>query len=150
MNVLITSVSRKVSLVKAFSRALSEEGGGKVIAIDASPKSAALYFADKAYIVPAGLGEEFLGVVQNICIKHEIKLLVPTRDEELPFFAEERERLNDIGVCVMVSSSDVYKRQVLPWLRLGRMAEVMLYLSWQRNRPTQRRDSPPRGLRSFI
>ena len=109
MNVLITSVSRKVSLVKAFSRALSEEGGGKVIAIDASPKSAALYFADKAYIVPAGLGENFREIVQNICVKNEIKLLIPTRDEELPFFARERERLNDIGVCVMVSSSHAVK-----------------------------------------
>jgi len=109
MNILIASASRKVSLVNAFRQALYEEGGGQVVAIDASPRSAALYFADKAYVVPAGLSEEFLRVVQNICIKHEIKLLVPTRDEELPFFAEERERLKDIGVCVMVSDPTVIK-----------------------------------------
>jgi carbamoyl-phosphate synthase large subunit len=57
MNVLITSASRKVSLINAFRWALCEEGGGQIIAIDASPKSAAFYFAYKAYVVPAGLGE---------------------------------------------------------------------------------------------
>lgn len=109
MNILITSASRKVSLVKAFRRALSEEGSGQVVAIDANPRSAALYFADKAYIVPAGLDKEFLKTVQNICIKHEIKLVIPTRDEELPFFAENRKSLEDVGVCVMVSSLDAVK-----------------------------------------
>lgn len=109
MNTLITSASRKVSLVKAFRRALSEEGGGQVVAIDANPRSAALYFADKAYIVPAGLDKEFLKTVQDICIRHEIKLIIPTRDEELPFFAENRKSLEDVGACVMVSGLDAVK-----------------------------------------
>lgn len=102
MNILITSASRKVWLVKAFQRALSEEGGGEVIAIDANPRSAALYFADKGYVVPTGLGEEFLTAVQDICQKHKIKLLIPTRDEELPFFARARQKLQSIGTTVMV------------------------------------------------
>ena len=102
MNILITSASRKVWLIKAFQRALSEEGGGEVIAIDANPRSAALYFADKGYVIPPGLGEEFLTAVQDICQKHRIKLLIPTRDEELPFFARARQKLQSIGTTVMV------------------------------------------------
>ena len=39
MNVLITSASRKVWLVRAFQRAVEAEGGGLVIAVDASPYS---------------------------------------------------------------------------------------------------------------
>jgi len=109
MNVLITSASRKVWLIKAFQRALSEEDGGQVIAIDSNPKSAALYFADKGYVFPPGLGEEFLVAVQNICQKHKIRLLIPTRDEELPFFAKVRQRLKCIGVTIMVPDLDTVK-----------------------------------------
>lgn len=109
INVLITSASRKVGLVKAFKRALAEEGGGQVIAIDASPRSAALYFADKGYVVPSGLGQDFLTTVQDICQKHHVRLLIPTRDEELPFFAEHRVSFQEIGVTVMVPEPEVIK-----------------------------------------
>ncbi len=109
MNILITSASRKVSLVKAFQRALAEEGGGWVIAADASPHSAALYFADKGYVIPSGLGQDFLTVVLSICRKHNVKLLIPTRDEELIFFAEHRELFKNIGTIVMVPEPHVVK-----------------------------------------
>lgn len=102
MNVLITSASRKVQLVKAFQRALAEEGGGRVIAIDASPRSAALYVADEPYIIPSGTGKDFIRIVHDICRKHDVRLVIPTRDEELPIFADEKDSFSDIGVTVMV------------------------------------------------
>jgi len=102
MNILITSASRKVQLIKAFQNALAKEDGGMVIAIDASPSSAALYFADKSYIVPAGLGKDFLDAVQKICKKHNVGLLIPTRDEELPYFANLKEHFAHLGVLIMV------------------------------------------------
>ncbi len=107
MNILITSASRKVGLIKAFQQALSEEDGGQVIAVDASPRSAALYFAEKHYIVPSGLDDNFFDSVQNICRKHDVKLLIPTRDEELPFFAARRDDLRKLGVTVMVPNPHV-------------------------------------------
>jgi len=109
MNVLITSASRKVGLIKSFQRALAEEGGGEVIAIDASPRSAALYFADRGCVVPSGLGQDFLTAVQDICQEHDIQLLIPTRDEELPFFAALRESFKRMGVTVMVPEPEVVK-----------------------------------------
>jgi carbamoyl-phosphate synthase large subunit len=109
MNVLITSASRKVGLIKAFQRALAEEDGGQVIAIDANPRSAALYFADKGYIVPSGLDQDFLTAVQNICQEHDIRLLIPTRDEELPFFAALRESFEHVGVTIMVPEQGVVR-----------------------------------------
>ncbi|ACA60270.1 protein of unknown function DUF201 [Candidatus Desulforudis audaxviator MP104C] len=98
-----------MGLIKAFQRALSEEGGGQVIAIDASPLSAALYFADKGYIVPPGLDHGFLVVAQRICQRHDVKLIIPTRDEELPFFAKLREMFQNMGVSVMVPEVDVVR-----------------------------------------
>ncbi|MEW6540708.1 MAG: ATP-grasp domain-containing protein [Bacillota bacterium] len=107
MNVLITSASRKVWLIKAFQQALAEEGGGRVVAVDASPLSAALYFADNSYVTPPGLGDDFLTAIQGICQKHTVSLLIPTRDEELPFFALLRPTFRRMGVTVMVPNPEV-------------------------------------------
>ena len=53
VNILITSVSRKVWLVKAFKDALrGERVDGKVISADINPLSAGLYVSDKHYLVP--------------------------------------------------------------------------------------------------
>lgn len=102
MNILITSASRKVSLVKAFQQALVEEGGGKVVAVDTSPLSVALYFADEYYLVPSSHRSDFLAVILRLCKHLDIRLVVPTRDEELPFFAEHKKKFADVGTMVMV------------------------------------------------
>ncbi|HEC35433.1 MAG TPA: ATP-grasp domain-containing protein [Anaerolineae bacterium] len=102
MNVLITSASRKVSLVKAFQQALVEEGGGKVVAVDMSPLSVALYFADEHYLVPASHKPEFLEEILRLCESLEINLVIPTRDEELPFFSEHKEKFASVDSLVMV------------------------------------------------
>ena len=102
MNILITSASRKVSLIRAFQQALAQEGGGKVITVDASPLAPALYFADEHYLVPPSYKPEFLTVMLGLCGQLNIRLLVPTRDEELPFFAEHKEKFADVGTLVMV------------------------------------------------
>ncbi|MBF0316727.1 MAG: ATP-grasp domain-containing protein [Nitrospirae bacterium] len=104
MNVLITSASRKVSLVNAFKDALGLEGGGKVVAVDISELSAALYVADEHCLVPADRDPGFIPRMLEICTEYEIELLIPTRDEELPIFAQHRQRFADRGVTVMVSS----------------------------------------------
>lgn len=102
MNILITSASRKVSLVRSFQQALAQEGGGKVIAVDTSPLAPALYFADEHYLVPPSYKQEFLEVILRLCKQRSIKLLIPTRDEELPLFAEHKEKFTEVGTYVMV------------------------------------------------
>lgn len=109
MNILITSVSRKVSLVRAFQQALAQEGGGKVIAVDASPLAPALYFSDEHYVVPESCKPEFLELMLHLCEQQSIKLLIPTRDEELPFFAEYREKFADVGTFVMVPAPAIVR-----------------------------------------
>ena len=104
MNVLITSASRKVILIRAFQSALNREGGGDVVAIDASQHSAALYQADAYEIAPPGLGDEFAKFVQDVVSKYNVSIIIPTRDEELEFFAARRAEFNETGVKVMVPS----------------------------------------------
>lgn len=109
MNVLITSVSRKVWLVEAFRRALSRYGGGRVIACDADPVSAALYRSDGHYRVPLSVQSNFIDEIMAICKKEKIKLIVPTRDRELLIFAENKEYFAKAGIIVMVSAPEVIK-----------------------------------------
>ncbi len=109
MNIVLSSASRHVNLVRAFQQALASEGGGKVIAVDASPQAAALYFADEHYLVPKSDKPEFLDVMLRLCREREVKLLVPSRDEELPFFAEHKAKFADTDTTVMVADSKTIK-----------------------------------------
>lgn len=102
MNVLITSASRKVSLVRAFQRALAEAGGGKVIAVDSSPHAAALYLADAGQVVPEMGKTGFVEYLSRLCERERIALLVPTRDEELPLYSSNRSIFERAGTRVLV------------------------------------------------
>jgi carbamoyl-phosphate synthase large subunit len=103
INVLITSASRKVSLVKAFRDALGLTGGGRVIAADLNPMAAALYFADDHILLPPDSSPEFIDTVLELCIEMGVRLLIPTRDEELPVFALHREKFLENGIRIMVA-----------------------------------------------
>lgn len=104
MNVLITSASRKVWLVRAFQHALAELGGGQVVAVDANPAAAALHLADRSLILPVMEPDDYVDSVLSLCARYDIRLVVPTRDEELPIFARAREAAQHQGVMIMVGS----------------------------------------------
>lgn len=108
INILITSVSRKVWLAKTFKDALRNEGiDGKVVSLDIDPLSAGLYVSDKHYLVPSSSARNFISTVLEICKKENIKLLIPTRDGELLLFAENKEKFEKQGTCVMVSNPEI-------------------------------------------
>lgn len=110
VNILITSVSRKVWLVKAFKDALGQVGvRGKVVSADMNELSAGLYVSDRHYLVPPVSDTDFLKAILDICEKENIGLLIPTSDGELLFFAEKKGFLAKKGVQVMVSSPEVIK-----------------------------------------
>ena len=104
MNILITSASRKVSLIRAFQKALKQEGGGDVVAVDSNPLSAALHFADKSFLVPNNSAPNFLDTLLWLCHEHHIDLVVPTRDDELLFFAEKSDIFACENITVMVGT----------------------------------------------
>jgi len=106
MNVLITSASRKVSLVQAFQEALKERVG-RVFAADVNPLCAAFSFADARVVVPPSKSHEFIPFLLQFCRLHHIGLIVPTRDAELPLLSRASERFAAAGTLVAVSPPDV-------------------------------------------
>lgn len=103
-NILITSASRKVSLVRNFKKAIGNDG--KIIAADINPNSPALFFADEYLIVPRSDDPNFIKFLVDFCKKESIKLIIPTRDEELILFSRNKEIFEEINVKIMVSDAD--------------------------------------------
>lgn len=103
-NILITSASRKVSLVRNFKKALDKDS--KIIAADINPDSPALFFADEYVMFPRSDDLNFMNFIINFCKKKNIKLIIPTRDEELILFSKNKKIFNEINVKLMVSDVD--------------------------------------------
>ena len=97
INVLITSASAKVLLVQAFQRAVADRGG-KVIAADTDPDCCAALFADGFEVMPEDGAPDYEKRLLDICARHKISLLVPTRDGELQRFARMKPALKAAGV----------------------------------------------------
>ncbi|MCD6155504.1 MAG: hypothetical protein J7J32_00410 [Candidatus Atribacteria bacterium] len=54
INILVTSAGRRVELVQQFIKAKESKNiSGKIVCADMSALAPALYFADKAYTIPA-------------------------------------------------------------------------------------------------
>ena len=104
MNILITSASKKVSLIKWFKMAQRLPGGGEIIACDISPQSIALYFADEFRIIPKSDDPNFIPFLVDLCNEKNIKLLIPTRDGELKNISENKGLFEEKCNCkVMVA-----------------------------------------------
>ena len=103
-NVLVTAGSRRVSLVQGFRNALRSLGlPGIVIVTDVNPLSPAVHVADRAYRVPMSSEADYLDEVRAICESEQVRLVVPTIDDELPILAAARETFAAIGAFVACS-----------------------------------------------
>jgi carbamoyl-phosphate synthase large subunit len=107
LNVLISSAGRRGALVRIFQKSIQEMfGAGHVVAVDASPLSAAGRLADHFEIVPHCLSERFLPHMLELCQRWCIAAVIPTIDTELAVYAANRKAFAGIGTSVLVSSPE--------------------------------------------
>lgn len=129
-NVLISSAGRRVGLLQIFRATLERMGLlGDIHAADCSDLAPALYVADHRHLVPRCSDHEFIPAMLDLCSTHEISLLVPTIDTELPKYANHRDRFSAIGTTVAVSSPGVVavgcdKLKTHLWLEEHRLPRV--------------------------
>ncbi len=107
-SVIITAASRRVALVKSFKNALKGTNG-KVIAVDYDMYSSALFFADEYYKVPLVNDKDYISSIQKIAQKENVKLVIPTIDQELLLWSEVKESFEEIGISVSISPKDTIK-----------------------------------------
>ena len=94
MNILLTSVGRRVSLVNIFKKELKKVyPKGLIYAVDIEPElSAACQVADMALKVPTVDNPDYLNNLITICKNYRITLIVPTIDTELLVLAENEKK----------------------------------------------------------
>lgn len=109
INILFLSVGRRVELIKSFRKVKEKNNlDSKLIAVDISEIAPAIYFVDKFYIVPRTIEHDYTDKIIEICIKENIKLIIPTIDTELSIMAENKERIEkQTSAKVLVSDKKV-------------------------------------------
>jgi carbamoyl-phosphate synthase large subunit len=123
INLLFTSVGRRVALIKHFYRALNElKIEGSILGADASDRSPAFHITDKSYIVPRIGTSEYIPRLLEICAQEQIKIVIPLIDTELYTLAENRHRFEEIGTQVIIATPEVikigmYKRETYEFFR---------------------------------
>jgi carbamoyl-phosphate synthase large subunit len=123
VTVLVSSAGRRVELLRGFRRALDAIGAtaGRVLATDCSWYSSAFHDADEAFLVPRLDDPEFVPRLLELCAKHDVDLIVPTIDTEMPVWVAHRDPFEAIGTTIAVSSPDVVtiaadKQRTHDWL----------------------------------
>jgi len=134
-NILVTAGSRRVPLVQGFRTALRTLGlPGSVIVTDVNPLSPAVHVADRAYRVPMSSDPTYLDEVQAICALEQIRLVIPTIDDELPVFAAALEsfRIRGIHVACSPEPANTLCNDKLATCRHLRAAGVSAAVSYDR------------------
>ena len=93
MNILITSAGQRVSLVRSFQTELKKYfKQGQVFTTDLNPILApACHVSDQSFAVQRVTSTEYIEQLLQLCLAHNIKLVVPTIDTELLVLSENIE-----------------------------------------------------------
>lgn len=105
-NILVTSISKKVPLLKAVKKAgwkLNQRC--RLIGADTNDYCIGKFFVDEFWIIPR-IEELNIDDIIKYCFKNNIGYIIPTRDGDLPFFALHKRILHENGIAVMVSDPD--------------------------------------------
>ncbi len=105
-NVLITSISKKIPLINAVRKGVSKVSPDiKIHGGDFSEDCLGRHFVDTFWKMPKIYALTPHALIEY-CKTNNIGLIIPTRDGELEYFAELKERLRKAGVEVMISSKE--------------------------------------------
>jgi len=106
--VLFTCIGRRVSLLQCFRQAAETLGlRARFYGTDAGRLSPALQLCDEAFLVEPITHADYIDQLFSIVRRHEVKLLVPTVDLDLPLLARHRPQFEDLGCRVLVSDPEV-------------------------------------------
>jgi len=103
--ILVTSVSRKVSLLRELHKGLNRiSAESAIIGADSDEQCIASYFVDEFWHMPR-LEELSANTLIEKLLDLKITGIIPTRDGELSYFADLRELLLENGIYLMLPKS---------------------------------------------
>ena len=111
-NILLTSVGRRVSLVKAFISELKKiDSTSEVYVTDANPKlSSASQVAYKAFEVCKINNSSYVDLLLEICLEYKISVIIPTLDTELTVLSENYKKFAEKNIEIVLSSEAFIKK----------------------------------------
>lgn len=133
VNVLFTSVGRRVELLRAFKRAYVDLGlSGNIVAVDIDPLAPALQEADRPYIVPRLSDPVYIPALVEICVQEQVHLVFPLIDPDIPVLTRHRQELEAGGARVVVVSEEAATIAADKWLtyQFFRQLDVPTPRSW--------------------
>jgi carbamoyl-phosphate synthase large subunit len=106
LTIMLSAAGRRVALLRLLRDSARELGfKPRVLATDVTLRSAAMHLADVSRIVRRYSEPGCIDELLDLCAELTVKLIVPTIDPELTFYAEHRGRFEAVGTHVMVSSA---------------------------------------------
>lgn len=107
INVLFTSVGRRVELLRSFRNAYeSLKFEGNIIAVDIDPLAPALQIADRSYIVPRLSSEDYIPTLIEICKQEHVNLVFPLIDPDIQILAHYKQEIETTGARLAVVSPE--------------------------------------------
>jgi carbamoyl-phosphate synthase large subunit len=105
VNLLFTSVGRRVELLRSFRNAYGELGiRGRMVAVDIDPLAPALGLADVTYIVPRLEHPDYVPTLVQILKRERVAVVFPLIDPDVPVLAANRRALETTGARLAVVS----------------------------------------------
>lgn len=112
MNILVTSAGQRVSLVRFFQIELKKHFvNGQIFTTDLNPVLApACHISDQAFQVPSVTDAQYIHVLLDLCLLHDVKLVVPTIDTELLLLSQHIEKFKQHGIQLLVSDTELVQQ----------------------------------------
>lgn len=110
-NILILSASRKTLLCRWFIKAARKFGLG-VLGTDLNPNAQALSLLDSVIFLPSLHNPYFINELLLNIRENQIKLVVPTREDELLFLPNFIEMIQSEGCSVLCNLPDITKKLI--------------------------------------
>lgn len=101
MNILITSIGRRVQLIEHLKNTFG------IVGVDASDNNAAKYFVDSFFIVPKCSEPGYLTDLLNICTDNDVKMIIPLYEREFELLCKNRQMFESIGIKILLSDMEI-------------------------------------------
>ncbi len=110
-NILILSAGRRVELLKIFKKSLNKNKLVNIFTADSNPKfSPACKINNNTFKLPKCSEKLYIKKLLLMCKKNNIKVVIPTIDDELLILALNKKRFLNFDIQILISDIDFIKK----------------------------------------
>ena len=145
LNILLTSVGRRVELVRSFRAAYQRLGmTGKILATDTDWLAPAAHLVDRCFVVPPTPSSEYPQSIRKICREHQVRLVLPLIDPDIPILSRIASELFTTETIAGVVEPQAAEIGADKWQTCRFFAELGLETpkSWQGDEPPRAPEFP--------